>query len=284
MPDEEGKAKYSAQDAVDLYIKNGHTIFDRNLGQKLTNLAGMVHAKYSDDPLYHLLTTYFGDVTLDKLIKPSLITSYDITERRAVFFTSADARTDSIYNFYVKDVARATSAAPTYFAPAHIQSLNGQLFALVDGGMFANNPALCAYAEARSLEFSKFFNDPGKKDKPSAADMIIVSMGTGSVKKRYRYDEFKNAGELKWLEPVIDILMSGNSETVAYQLTQMYLTLDPENQKNYHRMEPDLKEACSEMDIATTENVNNLYQAGLSFVHDNKSLLEQIADSLLEND
>jgi uncharacterized protein len=150
--------------------------------------------------------------------------------------------------------------------------------------MFANNPALCAYAEARSLQFSKFFNDPGKKDKPSAADMIIVSMGTGSVKKRYRYDDFKNAGELKWLEPVIDILMSGNSETVAYQLTQMYLTLHSENQKNYHRMEPDLKEACSEMDIATKENVNNLYQAGLSFVHDNKSLLEQIAESLLEND
>jgi patatin-like phospholipase/acyl hydrolase len=252
--------------------------------EKLTNVAGMVHAKYSDDPLYELLNIYFGDTTLDKLIKPSLITSYDISERRAVFFTSADARTDNIYNFYVKDVARATSAAPTYFSPAHIQSLNGQMFALVDGGMFANNPALCAYAEARSLEFSKFFNDPSKKDKPSAADMIIVSLGTGSVKKRYRYDDFKNVGELKWLEPVIDILMSGNSETVAYQLTQMYLTLDPENQKNYHRLEPDLKEACSEMDIASKENVNNLYQAGLSFVHDNKWLLEQIAESILAND
>ncbi len=282
MPDEEGKAKYSAQDAVDLYIKNGHTIFDRTIGEKLTNVAGMVHAKYSDEPLYALLNTYFGDVTLDKLIKPSLITSYDISERRAVFFTSADARTDSIYNFYVKDVARATSAAPTYFSPSHIRSLNGQMFALVDGGMFANNPALCAYAEARSLEFSKFFNDSEKKDKPSAADMIILSLGTGSVKKRYRYDEFKNAGELKWLEPVIDILMSGNSETVAYQLTQMYLTLDPENQKNYYRLEPDLQEACSEMDIASKENVNNLYQAGLSFVHDNKWLLEQIAESILE--
>jgi patatin-like phospholipase/acyl hydrolase len=282
VPDENGKAKYSAQDAVDLYIKNGHIIFDRTITEKLTNVAGMVHAKYSDDPIYKLLTTYFGDVTLDQLIKPSLITSYDISERRAVFFTSADARMDSIYNFYVRDVARATSAAPTYFAPAHIQSLNGQMFALVDGGMFANNPALCAYAEARSLEFSKFFNDAEKKDKPTAADMIILSLGTGSVKKRYRYDEFKNAGELKWLEPVIDILMSGNSETVAYQLTQMYLTLDPENQKNYYRLEPDLKEACSEMDIASKENINNLYQAGLSFVHDNKALLEQIAESILE--
>jgi patatin-like phospholipase/acyl hydrolase len=283
-PDEEGKAKYSAQDAVDLYIKYGHTIFNRKLGQKVFNPGGIVREKYSADSIYELLTTYFGDVTLDKLIKPSLITSYNITDRRAVFFTSADARTDNIYNFYVRDVARATSAAPTYFSPAYIQSLNGQMFALVDGGMFANNPALCAYAEARGLEFSKFFNNPQKKDKPTAADMIILSIGTGSVKKKYKFDDFKNAGEIKWLEPVIDILMSGNAETVAYQLTQMYLTLEPENQKNYYRLEPELKEGCSEMDIATPENINNLYQAGLSFVHDNKHLLEQIAASILEND
>lgn len=284
MPDENGKAKYSAQDAVNLYINNGHTIFDRTTVKKVTSAGGVLHEKYSQDAIYDLLTTYFGDETLDKLIKPSLITSYDITDRKAIFFTSADARTDNIYNFKVRDVARATSAAPTYFSPAHIESLNGQIFALVDGGMFANNPALCAYAEARKIDFAKIFNDPEKKDKPTAADMIIVSLGTGSVKKRYRYNEFKNAGEIKWLEPVIDILMSGNSETVAYQLTQMFLTLDPQNQHNYYRLEPGLKEACSEMDIATDDNINNLYQAGLTFVHDNKDLLEKIAASILEND
>jgi patatin-like phospholipase/acyl hydrolase len=284
MPGDDGKAKYSAQDAVDLYIKNGHAIFDRTTAQKLSSVAGILHQKYSQDELYKLLTTYFGDVTLDKLIKPSLITSYNISDRNAIFFTSADARTDDIYNFYVRDVARATSAAPTYFSPAHIESMNKQIFSLVDGGMFANNPALCAYAEARKLNFSKLFNDPQRKDKPTAADMLIVSMGTGSVKKRYRYDDFKHAGEIKWLEPVIDILMSGNSETVAYQLTQMYLTLEPENQKNYYRLEPGLKEACSEMDEATPENINNLYQAGLTFVRENLGMLEDIAKKILDNE
>ena len=131
----------------------------------------------------------------------------------------------------IKDIARATSAAPTYFAPAHIESLNGQIYSLVDGGMFANNPALCAYAEARKTLFSKVLKDADKKDKPTAQDMIIVSLGTGSVKKQYHYNDFKHAGEIKWLEPVIDILMSGNSETVAYQLTQMYLTLDEDLSK-----------------------------------------------------
>lgn len=38
------------------------------------------------------------------------------------------------------------------------------------------------------------------------------------------------------------------------------------------------------MDIVTPENINNLYQADLSFVHDNKNLLEQIAAAILEID
>jgi hypothetical protein len=64
----------------------------------------------------------------------------------------------------------------------------------------------------------------------------------------------------------------------------MYLTLDEAYQKNYYRLEPGLKEACSEMDDASQQNIDNLYQAGLSFIHDNISLLEEIADKILENE
>ncbi|MBS1745161.1 MAG: patatin-like phospholipase family protein [Bacteroidetes bacterium] len=284
MPDENCKAKYSAEEALNLYLKQGHIIFDRTFFEKIVSGGGIIHEKYSDEPIYNLLTQYFGDELLSNFIKPSLITAYEITDRKSVFFTSANAGQDAIYNFKVRDVARATSAAPTYFPPAFIKSLNDQEFVLVDGGMFANNPALCAYAEARKTEFSKALKDPEKKDKPSAKDMIIVSLGTGSVKKRYNYEEFEHAGQIKWLEPVIDILMSGNSETVAYQLTQMYLTLEQKFQKNYIRLEPGLKEAASEMDLATPENINNLYQAGLTFVQENISTLEKIADILLAED
>jgi patatin-like phospholipase/acyl hydrolase len=283
VPGENGKARYSAQEALDLYLKKGHVIFDRPLIDKITSAGGIIHERYSGGPLYGLLKHYFGEETLDNFIKPSLITSYEITDRNAIFFTSTDARENALYNFKVRDVARATSAAPTYFPPAHIESVSGQSFTLVDGGMYANNPALCAYAEARKIEFSKFLNDPEKTDKPSAKDMIILSLGTGSVKKKYSYKHFEHAGEIEWLEPVIDILMSGNSETVSYQLTQMFLTLDKDNQDNYYRLEPGLKEACSEMDIATPENISNLYQAGLTYVHDNYTKLEKIARVLLEN-
>ena len=284
MPDVNGNAKFTAQEALDLYLKKGHIIFDRSLSKKIWSGGGILHEKYSEEPIQELLAGYFGDETIDHFIKPSLITSYEMTDRKAVFFTSPDARTNAAFNFKVKDVARATSAAPTYFSPAHIKSMSGQEFALVDGGVFANNPALCAYAEARKTNFAVELNNANKVNKPTAQDMIIVSLGTGSVKKEYHYNNLKHAGEIKWLEPVIDMLMSGNSETVAYQLTEMYLTLQPEFQINYHRLEPDLKEALSEMDVVTPENINNLYQAGLTFVGNNIAQLKGIAQSLLDND
>jgi uncharacterized protein len=103
------------------------------------------------------------------------------------------------------------------------------------------------------------------------------------VKKQYHYDQFRRAGEIKWLEPVLDILMSGNSETVDYQLHQMYLTLGTEDQSNYYRLEPGLLEACSEMDIVTPENIQNLRQAGLAFASANEDLLSDIAGKLIAN-
>jgi len=282
-PDENGNGKYSAEQALDLYINNGHEIFARTVIHKILTAGGVFREKYSEDAMEELLEKYFDKTTLAQCIRPSLITSYAITERRAVFFTSVNAVQDEIYNFYLKDVARATSAAPTYFEPAHIKSMDGKVWALCDGGVFANNPALCAYAEARKTNFSKVMNNPEKPDKPMVKDMIFVSIGTGSVKKQYHYDSFKHAGEIKWLEPIIDILMSGNSETVDYQLRQMYLTLDAQNKTDYFRLEPELGEACSEMDIASPENITNLHQAGLKFVHDNDELLRQIADRIVAN-
>jgi patatin-like phospholipase/acyl hydrolase len=142
VPGENGKARYSAQEALDLYLKKGHIIFDRTFMEKIKSANGIIHEKFSGEPLSGLLKTYFGEETLDKFIKPSLITSYEITDRNAIFFTSTDARENTLYNFKVRDVARATSAAPTYFPPALIESVSGQSFTLVDGGMYANNPAL----------------------------------------------------------------------------------------------------------------------------------------------
>ena len=282
-PNEKGTAKYSAKDALDLYVSHGTEIFSRTFLQKFLNPGAILNEKYSDHSIYDLLGKYLGESTLADLIRPCLITAYEMAERRAMFFTSVDAAESDMDNFYAKDVARSTSAAPTYFEPSHIKSFDGKIWSLLDGGVFANNPALCAYAEARKTDFAKVLKNPEKPKCPAAKDMLMVSLGTGSVKKQYHYKSFKDAGEIKWLEPIIDILMSGNSETVGYQLQQMYGTLEPADRADYFRLEPGLFEACSEMDVVTPENITNLQQAGLKYVHDNQQMLSNLADRILAN-
>ena len=285
MPGKDKKrAEYSAKDALDLYLNHGGEIFKRTLREKIESGGGVIHEKYSALKLERLLKQYCGETTLSELIRPSLIPSYEITERRAVFFTSSDAGGNLMYNFKVRELARATAAAPTYFEPAHIASLSGQFYALIDGGVFANNPGLCAYAEARKTPFKDFLCDPDKPNFPSAKDMMIVSIGTGSVKKQYHYKNMIHKGKIGWLEPIIDILMSGSAETVDYQLRQMYLTLNEGDRQDYFRLEPDLKEACSEMDEANPENIQNLYQAGLSFVYHNEAQIKEIARKIMLHD
>jgi len=281
MPGEEGHPKYSAEDALDLYLQNGQRIFSRTLLRGIETVDGIIDEKYSWRNLYEVLGQYFGDLDLAQFIKPCLITSYDIAGRRAIFFTSYDAAQYAGSNFLIKDVARATSAAPTYFEPAYIQSKDLRYWALIDGGVVANNPALCAYAEALKIDFARALPGSGKKRPLGAKDMFLLSLGTGSVKKSYHFDQFRRAGAIKWLEPMIDILMSGNSETVHYELKQLYGTLSAADQTDYYRIEPPLLEAHTELDDASEENVARLRDAGLAFVEDNRERLDVVADTIL---
>lgn len=281
-PDDHGKHKFTAKEALDIYLEKGDEIFDVKLGKKIQSLGGLSDEKYSEQVIEKTLLDYFGDQTLNQALKPCLITSYDIQNRKAHFFSSLDA-SSVVYNYYLRDIARATSAAPTYFEPANITSMYGTPKTLIDGGLFANNPALCAYSEARNIDFSNILNDPEKPDKPSAKHMFIVSIGTGEVKTPYTFDAFKNAGMAKWIKPIIDIMMSGNSETVNYQLKQIYNTLDENDSKDYYRLQPQLIHAESAMDKASPENLKALHDDGLASVEHYKTELDDIINKLIEH-
>ena len=282
FPDENKKAKFSVNEALDLYAKKGESIFHVSFFQHLLNPFGLLKEKISDKNIEQQLELVFGNLELKDFIKPCLITSYDITARKAKLFTSHNAQ-EPINNFYIKDVCRATSAAPTYFEPAQIKSLYEQQYTLIDGGVYANNPTLCAYAEARKINFSTVLNNIQKPDCPSINDMIIVSIGTGTVSKPYYFEDFDNAGKVKWIAPLIDILLSSNVETVDYQMLKMYDTLGDRNQLNYHRIMPKLNKASPEMDDTSKENIFELIQAGLLYVSENQEQLNTIVKKLIKN-
>jgi uncharacterized protein len=280
-PGKDGRPKFTAQEAVDLYLDRGHEIFDVTFWQKMRSGLSLADEKYSAEQLEKSLNDYLGDTLLSQLLKPCIITAYDIFERKAVFFNKVDAINNPVRDFYVKDIGRATSAAPTYFETARINSIYGTPYYLIDGGVFANNPAMCAYAEARTLDFATKLLHEGKKDKPMVKDMMIVSIGTGSKGDSYSYEQAKNWGVIGWIMPLISILMSGNSETVNYELNQMFKTISSPGKRDYYRLEPAREPADAAMDNATAHNMSALKEAGMRYVSDNTPLLEKIADLLI---
>lgn len=276
-PNEDNRPKLSAQDAVNIYLERGDEIFDANLWQKIKSGEGIIDEKYSASKLEKALDDTFGDIKLSNLLKPCIITSYDIRNGKPHFFKQHKAKND-IHNFKVKDVARATSAAPTYFETALVKNDLGTPYPLIDGGVFVNNPALVAYSEARTMEFS------GIDHFPTAKDMMIVSIGTGSVSKNYEYEKAKDWGAIGWIKPIIEIMMSGNSQTVHYHLTQIFDTLGLDNEKDYHRLEPKILTADSEMDNASVENLRKLKEDALSYISnsDVDKELDDIVEKLIQ--
>ncbi|MCU0389696.1 MAG: patatin-like phospholipase family protein [Thermoflexibacter sp.] len=254
-PDEKNslRPKYSAQEAVDLYIKNGNTIFSIPLWQKVKSLTGIIEEKYPSKYIENVLTQYLADLKLSQLVKPCLITAYD---------------------FYLREVARATSAAPTYFEVALATSLSGVSYPLIDGGVFANNPALCAFAEATQY-FSK------EDDKLTASEMFIFSIGTGASNKTYEYNRVKKWGVVEWVKPVLDIMMDGVSKTIDYQLLQIYEAIGLRDQ--YVRVNPILTEAKSDMDNASPENLKALIADGMENAEKFDEVLDKVVEMLIAN-
>jgi len=65
-----------------------------------------------------------------------------------------------------------TSAAPTYFPPHRAVAAVWKSYTLIDGGVYANNPALCAWVEAHARH--------------PEAEILVVSLGTGNENKTGR--------------------------------------------------------------------------------------------------
>jgi uncharacterized protein len=282
-PDENtGKAKYSIQKAFDLYANEGEDIFNVSVWQKIINPFGLLNEKISQHNLEKSLNNFFGNLELKNFIKPCVITSYDMQNRSVKIFNTLDA-TELNGNFYVRDVCRATTAAPTYFEPALISALNNQQFALLDGGIYANNPALCALAEVKKIPFATLLNNTAKTNYPDAKDVFMISISTGSIQKPYMYEKFKNVGRIQWIQPVIDMLLSANSEAVDYQLRQLFSSYGKRGKKNYYRLHPSLNNASSEMDNVKPSNIEALIQAGYDYVNKHSKAIDEIAKRLIDN-
>ena len=250
---------YSPDDLTELYLQNGPAIFKKNLWTGARQIFG---PKYSPAALEAALAQFFRDTEFQTALTPLLISSYDLQSQLPFFFKSHRIAADPTFNWNVKDIARATSAAPTYFPPLHL--VRGPAdYALVDGGVFVNNPSMAAYAEARSLY-------------PQAPGIFVVSVGTGDRQDHIAYSSAQGWGLLGWAKQIVPVLMDSVSEGVDYELRALPGC-------TYYRLQvPDLEGALSQMDDVDPDNLANLQTVATNYVSSNSALLDDICATLKE--
>ena len=266
-PGSDGAPQFSAREMLALYESQGATIFQRDLWHRFVALESILEEKYPTDGIEAVLLEYFGDTMLSDALTEILVTSYELERRTPFFFRRSRARESADYNWRLRDAARATSAAPTYFEPARLEAASGdEYYALVDGGVFANNPGMCAYSEAKTLW-------------PDEEDFLVVSLGTGELTRPIPYDEAKSWGLAKWAQPILGVVFDGVSDTVDFQLGQ--LCRDPEDRvARYLRLQTRLDEGSDDMDNASRGNIHVLRLLGEELVRSKDTEIQQMCQAL----
>lgn len=169
---------------VDIYLKYGRIIFPRSQSLFQINMIGQLFTqKYDDISFNQLLQDIFKDLRIGEALTPVMVVTYDVGNDRPFLISSYGTP-----HVRVRTAARATSAAPTYFAPTTIADPeHGTNLSLIDGGVVANNPVLYAYKEAKRLY-------------PDAKRFHVLSISTAGAAYKINPDH-AGGGVIGWLDP-----------------------------------------------------------------------------------
>ena len=208
------------QQIRDLYQMKGSKIFDDTWLDNLVDIGQIAGAQYDNKNLERELKSIFGQTTLAQLQKKVLITAFDLdnedpdaaerTWKPKIFHNFAGSDSDGAEPAY--KVGLYTSAAPTYFP-----SVDGY----VDGGVFANNPSMCALTQTQ---------DTRVRNRPALDDIVLLSLGTGTSLV-YIPGKRLDWGFAQWAKPLVSLMLDGISGIADYQCQKIL-------GEKYHRLAP----------------------------------------------
>jgi uncharacterized protein len=256
-PGPDGRPLYSAQELAGIYVEEGPRIFHRSLLKRIFSVDGWVDERYDDDGLDAALARYLGEATLSQALADVLVTAYEISDRLAFFFRSARARSDPAYDFPLVQVARATGAAPSYFEPAEATDVAGaRTYPLIDGGVFAVNPSMCALADVTAA---------GRADELR----LMLSLGTGDHTRSYSFEQTRSWGQLEWARPVLDMVFDGVADTTDFEAATLM-------GDRYVRLQTELNIASDDLDDASDSNLAALRREAEQLIAASQEELDRV--------
>jgi predicted acylesterase/phospholipase RssA len=195
-----------------------------------------VRAKHDPAPLEAALQEHLGDARLREADPQVLIPAYSEAHKRTWWFDTnlANARARSPWRYKgwtapnpalenprLRDVCRATSAAPTFFPPAYLEDRS--LGRWIDAGVGANNPTLAA-AQSALAELRQRRQGLFGRQRQLASDMnpqiLLLSLGNGV---RAPTVPSGQGGRLQWVARIPALFMQASATTndgLAEELAQ----------------------------------------------------------------
>lgn len=286
MPNPENKtvARYDMEEIINMYRVDGKNIFHEPFLQRLTDLDDLLRPKYPFEGKEKVAKKYLQDTALKDALTNIFITSYDIQIRLPVFFInnpkferhSGTSFRKLCTDYKMIEAAMATTAAPTFFEPYKLAMRgcdDNDDYALVDGAMFANNPTALAIVEA--IIYNK-----NQSEQIPLKDILVTSLGTGSLTRKFPYEQAVNWGKIQWIQPLINIFIDGASEIANYQLRQL-LPDAQDIHKQYYRFQKELTEASDDLDNTTEENMELLEKTAHTIIQEKSKQLDKLCEQLL---
>jgi patatin-like phospholipase/acyl hydrolase len=227
-------AGLSPREILDFYVVERKRIFPGP--HRLRALRQLVRAKYDPSGLEGAVKRVFGERTLGESQRPLVVPSYNLGENDVYLFkTPHHARLRRDYKVPMWAVAMATTAAPIYFPAFRMPESHVRL---IDGGVWANNPAVVGVTEAVSM-----FDRP-------LEEIRVLSLGT-TTSTRTRPSRLDKAGLVQWCKStnIVDVLLAGQS---AGAFAEVQHLIGPNNAKRLNPQAPDeraLLDRCDARDL-----------------------------------
>lgn len=263
-PKDNSKARWTPREMAELYLDAGKTIFPQ--GFLHLPFKQVLFDKYSAGSLERELHARLDPSTVSEAKTDVVVTSWNLTNNAPAYFNSREAGT-KFDDVPMWQVARATSAAPSYFKPCVITEVKDEKhpkdYYYVDGGVFANDPAKVAYLALR-------------RDSPDRP-IVLLSIGCGDARP-FKPDKDDLWGALPWAERLVHLFMTAPSELVEVELKEL---ADTGHSLEYLRLTPKLgHDASPKLDCATDKNMRALERSAKGLLDENAAALADLCKKL----
>lgn len=186
------------KEIVKFYEVHGDEIFPykSRLVHSLMAIKILFSNKYRHEKIKRIATEFYNNKTMSDSLCALCIPAIDVSNCQPIVFKTQNSKNLTRDNHaLMRDVALATSAAPTYFPIYSFGNYKG----LVDGGLWQNNPSLIGVLEA-----CKYF--VGNDKEYDCIELLSIGNPHSNLKKTISLKNMRSS-LTKWKSNLIEIPM-----------------------------------------------------------------------------